>query len=77
MSCNLEVTYLEVTNLCFVNVISFVYRYYNNYVFRTQISHKKLKFYSEVSFLDIRARPSLNLLKSLFDSFKVRFLQYA
>lgn len=31
MSCNLEVTYLEVTNLCFVNVISFVYRYYNNY----------------------------------------------
>lgn len=73
MSCN-----LEVTNLCFVNVISFVYRCYNNYDRRLSQADKSQEIkILLLSFLDIRARPSLNLLKSLFHFFKVRFLQYA
>lgn len=74
MSCN-----LKVTNLYFVNVISFVYRYYNNYDCRLSQADKsqEIKILLGGVFLDIRAHPSLNLLKSLFHFFKVRFLQYA
>lgn len=73
MFCN-----LEVTNLYFVNVISFVCRYYNNYDRRLSQADKSQEIkILLLSFLDIRARPSPNLLKSLFHFFKVRFLQYA